>query len=46
MKYILQQQLKAPNKGHIETSHFVLYRKVVLFLEFKNVLWESEYLGS
>ena len=39
--------MEPPNKGHIETSHFVLCREVVLSLEVENVLvlWESEPLG-
>ncbi len=30
--------VEPPNKGHIGTSHFVLYREVVLSLEVKNSL--------
>ena len=35
--------VEPPNKGHFGTSHFVLYREAVLFLEVKNVLvqWEG-----
>ena len=39
--------VEPPNKGHVGTSHFVLYREVVLSLEVENVLvlWESKHLG-
>ncbi len=32
----LAATVEPPNKGHIGTSHFVLYREVVLSLEVKN----------
>ena len=39
--------MEPPNKGHVVTICFVLYREVVLSLEVENVLvlWESEHLG-
>ena len=39
--------VEPPNNRHVETSHFVLYREVVLSLEVENVLvlCESEHLG-
>ncbi len=34
--------VEPPNKRHIGTSHFVLYREVVLSLEVKNALAQQE----
>ena len=36
--------VEPPNKGHAGTSHFVICREIVLFLEVENA-WESEHLG-
>ena len=39
--------LEPPNKEHLRTSYFFLYREVFLSLEVENVLvlWENAHLG-
>ena len=36
--YTVRSTVETPYKGHVGTSHFVLYREVFLSLEVKNVL--------